>query len=175
MMIMPTSPPMDPPPRSSHFGLQELVRLPVAPLSEDMRPGLALLIENYTGRMDTTINGWAANILAQDMAVRGAPGLPATGAGWDERYGTKQPRTRGASVLLCRSCGAPQVMMPPASYSRSPSALTRPPFHPNGQGAPHQMADGTLRTPGAVDFFRILNENVRGRDASQGAANERRR
>jgi hypothetical protein len=29
------------------------------------------------------------------------------------------------------------------------------------QGSPQQMSDGTLRTPGAVDFFRILNENVR--------------
>ncbi len=30
------------------------------------------------------------------------------------------------------------------------------------QREPTQMADGSLRTPGAVDFFRILNEEVRG-------------
>ncbi|KAI8463893.1 MAG: component of the exocyst complex [Monoraphidium minutum] len=75
---------------------EELVRLPVAPLSEDTRPGLALLIESYTERMEATVTGWMANILAQDVA----------------------------------------------------------------QGSPQQMSDGTLRTPGAVDFFRILNENV---------------
>jgi hypothetical protein len=46
------------------------VRLPVAPLSEEMRPGLALLIESYAERMEATVNGWAANILAQDIAVR---------------------------------------------------------------------------------------------------------
>ncbi|GBF89218.1 exocyst complex component Sec6 [Raphidocelis subcapitata] len=74
---------------------EELVRLPVAPLSDDTRPGLALLIEAYTGRMEATLNAWAANILAQDVA-----------------------------------------------------------------GAPQQMSDGTLRTPGAVDFFRLLNEHV---------------
>lgn len=27
---------------------------------------------------------------------------------------------------------------------------------------PQQMTDGTLRTPGVIDFFRILNEQVRG-------------
>lgn len=44
------------------------------------------------------------------------------------------------------------------------------PFFNNMQGAPQQMSDGTLRTPGAVDFFRILNENVRGSGASLAAA-----
>jgi hypothetical protein len=28
-------------------------------------------------------------------------------------------------------------------------------------GQPQQMTDGTLRTPGVVDFFRMLNEQVR--------------
>jgi hypothetical protein len=27
-------------------------------------------------------------------------------------------------------------------------------------GQPQQMTDGTLRTPGMVDFFRMLNEQV---------------
>ncbi|KAI8473445.1 MAG: hypothetical protein J3K34DRAFT_410769 [Monoraphidium minutum] len=76
---------------------EELVRLSVAPLSEDTQPGLALLIESYTERMEATVTGWMANILAQDVA-----------------------------------------------------------------GSPQQMSDGALRTPGAVDFFRILNENVGG-------------
>jgi exocyst complex component 3 len=28
------------------------------------------------------------------------------------------------------------------------------------QGEPKQAPDGTLRTPGAVDFFRLLNEEM---------------
>lgn len=27
-------------------------------------------------------------------------------------------------------------------------------------GQPQQMGDGTLRTPGVIDFFRMLNEQV---------------
>lgn len=43
--------------------------MPVAPLSEDTRPGLALLIDSYGERMEATVSAWAANILAQDVAV----------------------------------------------------------------------------------------------------------
>lgn len=75
---------------------QEMVCLPVAPLSDpEGQPGLRMLIESYTSRMETTISSWYKNILEVDM-----------------------------------------------------------------NGAPQQMSDGTLRTPGAVDFFRILNEQV---------------
>lgn len=40
------------------------------------------------------------------------------------------------------------------------------------QREPTQMADGSLRTPGAVDFFRILNEEVRacGAEGAEGEA-----
>jgi hypothetical protein len=61
---------------------QELVRLPVAPLSDECRPGLALLIESYTERMEATVNSWAASILAQDVAV-GRLG----GVGWGVALG----------------------------------------------------------------------------------------
>eukprot|EP00877_Chromochloris_zofingiensis_P004011 jgi/Chrzof1/13610/Cz08g04030.t1 len=75
---------------------EEMVCLPVAPLSDpEGQPGLRMLIESYTSRMETTISSWYKNILEVDM-----------------------------------------------------------------NGAPQQMSDGTLRTPGAVDFFRILNEQV---------------
>lgn len=74
---------------------EELVRLPVAPMSLDSAPGFALLINSYTDRMEATMTAWYRAILAQDAA-----------------------------------------------------------------GQPQQMTDGTLRTPGVVDFFRMLNEQV---------------
>uniref|UniRef100_A0A383WAU5 Exocyst complex component Sec6 n=1 Tax=Tetradesmus obliquus TaxID=3088 RepID=A0A383WAU5_TETOB len=74
---------------------EELVRLPVAPMSLDSAPGFALLINSYTDRMEATMTAWYRAILAQDVA-----------------------------------------------------------------GQPQQMTDGTLRTPGVVDFFRMLNEQV---------------
>ncbi|KAF6256967.1 exocyst complex component Sec6-domain-containing protein [Scenedesmus sp. NREL 46B-D3] len=74
---------------------EELVRLPVAPLSCEGAPGFALLIDSYTDRMEATMTAWSRAILAQDIA-----------------------------------------------------------------GQPQQMTDGTLRTPGVVDFFRMLNEQV---------------
>eukprot|EP00882_Tetradesmus_deserticola_P033102 GHRQ01037782.1.p1 GENE.GHRQ01037782.1~~GHRQ01037782.1.p1 ORF type:complete len:158 (+),score=55.56 GHRQ01037782.1:299-772(+) len=74
---------------------EELVRLPVAPLSCEASPGFALLINSYTDRMEDTMSAWFRAILAQDVA-----------------------------------------------------------------GQPQQMSDGALRTPGVVDFFRMLNEQV---------------
>lgn len=56
------------------------MRLPVAPLSEETRPGLALLIESYAARMEATVDAWAASILEQDLAVR-AGGLTERGGG----------------------------------------------------------------------------------------------
>jgi hypothetical protein len=45
--------------------LQELVRLPIAPLSVEAAPGFALLINSYTDRMEATMTAWFRAILAQ--------------------------------------------------------------------------------------------------------------
>jgi hypothetical protein len=51
------------------YRTQELVRLPIAPLSCEAAPGFALLINSYTDRMEATMTAWFRAILAQ---VRGA-------------------------------------------------------------------------------------------------------
>jgi hypothetical protein len=47
--------------------LQELVRLPVAPLSSNAEgmPGFALLLNSYTDRMDETMTQWYKAIVSQ--------------------------------------------------------------------------------------------------------------
>jgi hypothetical protein len=47
---------------------QELVRLPIAPLSCEAAPGFALLINSYTDRMEATMTAWFRAILAQVRA-----------------------------------------------------------------------------------------------------------
>jgi hypothetical protein len=53
--------------------LQELVRLPVAPLSSnpDGVPGFALLLNSYTDRMDETMTQWYKSIVSQVSAAVG--------------------------------------------------------------------------------------------------------
>jgi hypothetical protein len=48
-------------------GVQELVRLPVAPLPSNPEgvPGFALLLNSYTDRMDETMTQWYKSIVAQ--------------------------------------------------------------------------------------------------------------
>jgi hypothetical protein len=45
--------------------VQELVRLPIAPLSCEAAPGFALLINSYTDRMEATMTAWFKAILVQ--------------------------------------------------------------------------------------------------------------
>lgn len=52
-------------------GPQELVRLPVAPMSSEAQPGFAMLIESYTDRMEVTMTAWFKAILAQVAAGGG--------------------------------------------------------------------------------------------------------
>ena len=64
---------------------------------------------------------------------------------------------------VCPPSSQPRFVPTCSPAFRPPAPSAAGPPHPKHQGSPQQLSDGTLRTPGAVDFFRILNENVRGR------------
>lgn len=53
---------------SHHAVLQELVHLPVAPLGDGTVPGLVLLIESHTGRVEASMKAWYTSLLQADLA-----------------------------------------------------------------------------------------------------------
>lgn len=63
--------------------IQELVRLPVAPLSSNPEgvPGFALLLNSYTDRMDETMTQWYKAIVSQVGSTAACVSFPTTCTG----------------------------------------------------------------------------------------------